>query len=253
MPGRCAVTSVPIVDVVTPAGHARTLERRRTCHSQPSASGVLVVATRSSVTETANWRWTEIGLCVVNSRPSRSRAHSTSTRRRANDRRLARLRAGPKRGRGSDRAPSPMPVSQTHCCPRWTSQRVCTGGGRWRRICAARVIRSRLHPGPADGCCPGWSGAAGKHHDPRRHGLSSSTGSAGPQLHRRGAEPQVGQRLHLLQNVVGFVHVAFVMDCFSRSIVGWHAATVKDTAMVTTALKMALWRRDHSDHRVGPG
>jgi transposase InsO family protein len=53
--------------------------------------------------------------------------------------------------------------------------------------------------------------------------------------------------------VVGFVHVAFVIDCFSRSIVGWHAATVKDTAMVTTALKMALWRRDHSDHRVGPG
>ena len=51
----------------------------------------------------------------------------------------------------------------------------------------------------------------------------------------------------------GFVYVAFVIDCFSRSIVGWHATTVKDTAMVITALKMALWRRDHSDHRVGPG
>jgi transposase InsO family protein len=49
----------------------------------------------------------------------------------------------------------------------------------------------------------------------------------------------------------GFVYVAFVVDCFSRAIVGWQAATVKDTAMVTTALKMALWRRDHNGAAVG--
>jgi len=30
-------------------------------------------------------------------------------------------------------------------------------------------------------------------------------------------------------------------------------STVKDTAMVTTALKMALWRRDHGGRRVGDG
>jgi putative transposase len=51
----------------------------------------------------------------------------------------------------------------------------------------------------------------------------------------------------------GFVYVALVIDCFSRAIVGWHATTVKDTAMVTTALKMALWRRDHAEHRVAAG
>lgn len=51
----------------------------------------------------------------------------------------------------------------------------------------------------------------------------------------------------------GFVYVALVIDCFSRAIVGWHAATVKDTAMVTTALKMALWRRDHTGHAVNEG
>lgn len=51
----------------------------------------------------------------------------------------------------------------------------------------------------------------------------------------------------------GFVYVAFVVDCFSRSIVGWHASTVKDTGMVTTALRMALWRRDHAGHPVGDG
>jgi putative transposase len=49
------------------------------------------------------------------------------------------------------------------------------------------------------------------------------------------------------------VYVAFVVDCFSRAIVGWHAATVKDTAMVTTALKMASWRRDHTGRRVDDG
>ncbi|WP_405162070.1 IS3 family transposase [Nocardia sp. NBC_01499] len=51
----------------------------------------------------------------------------------------------------------------------------------------------------------------------------------------------------------GFVYVAFVIDCFSRSIVGWQAATIKDTAMVTTALRMALWRRDHDGHAVEDG
>ncbi|WP_419197969.1 hypothetical protein [Nocardia vinacea] len=34
---------------------------------------------------------------------------------------------------------------------------------------------------------------------------------------------------------------------------GWQAATIKDTAMVTTALKMALWRRDHAGHTIEEG
>jgi len=51
----------------------------------------------------------------------------------------------------------------------------------------------------------------------------------------------------------GFVYVAFVIDCFSRAIVGWHATQVKNTAMVTTALKMALWRRDHEGRQIGDG
>jgi putative transposase len=51
----------------------------------------------------------------------------------------------------------------------------------------------------------------------------------------------------------GFLYVPFVVDCYSRAIVGWHAATVKDTATVTMALKMALWRRDHADRSVANG
>jgi len=51
----------------------------------------------------------------------------------------------------------------------------------------------------------------------------------------------------------GFVYVSFVIDCFSRAIVGWHAATVKTTPLVTTGLRMALWRRDRAGHAVQDG
>lgn len=51
----------------------------------------------------------------------------------------------------------------------------------------------------------------------------------------------------------GFVYVAFVIDCFSRAIVGWHASTVKTTPLVTTALRMGLWRRDRAGHPAADG
>lgn len=47
----------------------------------------------------------------------------------------------------------------------------------------------------------------------------------------------------------GFVYVSFVIDCYSRAIVGWHAATTKTTPLVTTALRMGLWRRDRASPR----
>ncbi|MFJ6777113.1 IS3 family transposase [Kitasatospora sp. NPDC091257] len=40
------------------------------------------------------------------------------------------------------------------------------------------------------------------------------------------------------------VYVAFVVDTFSRRIVGWSAATSKETRLVLDALDMALWQRD---------
>ncbi|MGK4579359.1 IS3 family transposase [Kitasatospora sp. HPMI-4] len=42
----------------------------------------------------------------------------------------------------------------------------------------------------------------------------------------------------------GVVYVAFVVDTFSRRIVGWSAATSKETRLVLDALDMALWQRD---------
>ncbi|MCC8249770.1 IS3 family transposase [Saccharothrix luteola] len=46
----------------------------------------------------------------------------------------------------------------------------------------------------------------------------------------------------------GTVHVAFVIDVFSRRIVGWKA----DTSM-RTALEMALWTRGHTGHPITAG
>ncbi|MFD9044885.1 IS3 family transposase [Streptomyces bottropensis] len=44
----------------------------------------------------------------------------------------------------------------------------------------------------------------------------------------------------------GVVYVAFVVDTFSRRIVGWSAATSKETRLVLDALEMALWQRDRN-------
>jgi putative transposase len=48
-------------------------------------------------------------------------------------------------------------------------------------------------------------------------------------------------------------YVAFVLDVYSRAIVGWAAAGHKRATLVLDALKMALWRRDHSGRAVGTG
>lgn len=51
----------------------------------------------------------------------------------------------------------------------------------------------------------------------------------------------------------GFTYVSFVIDCFSRAIVGWHVTTVKTTPLVTTALRMGLWRRNRAGHPAADG
>ncbi|MEU8653574.1 IS3 family transposase [Streptomyces sp. NPDC048737] len=51
----------------------------------------------------------------------------------------------------------------------------------------------------------------------------------------------------------GVVYVVFVVDTFSRRIVGWSAATVKETVFVLDALEMALWQRDRDQHPLWPG
>ena len=49
------------------------------------------------------------------------------------------------------------------------------------------------------------------------------------------------------------VYVSFVVDIYSRAIVGWSAATNKRTPLVLDALDMALWRRDRDGRTVQKG
>ena len=44
----------------------------------------------------------------------------------------------------------------------------------------------------------------------------------------------------------GIVYVAFVIDVFSRRLVGWKAARTMTTPLVLDALNMAAWTRRHT-------
>ncbi|MFD4947967.1 DDE-type integrase/transposase/recombinase [Streptomyces sp. NPDC058409] len=57
----------------------------------------------------------------------------------------------------------------------------------------------------------------------------------------------MGRRLHLRGPLPGTIYVAFVMDTFSRWLVGWSAATNKQTPPVLSALEMGLWQRDRAN------
>lgn len=46
-------------------------------------------------------------------------------------------------------------------------------------------------------------------------------------------------------------YVAFVIDAFSRRVVGWRAASSMDTSLVLDAIEMALWSRDHEGNPIG--
>lgn len=51
----------------------------------------------------------------------------------------------------------------------------------------------------------------------------------------------------------GMVYVAFVIDVFSRRIVGWQVSNRMTTDLVLDALEMSLWARDRQQLPVGKG
>lgn len=51
----------------------------------------------------------------------------------------------------------------------------------------------------------------------------------------------------------GWAYVAFVFDACSRAIVGWTASSTKTTGLVSKALNMAVWRREHYGRPIEPG
>src|SRR5205814_3949382 len=50
-----------------------------------------------------------------------------------------------------------------------------------------------------------------------------------------------------VSNWIGFVDVAFVIDVFSRSIVGWRVSNSLHAELALDALEMAIWRRQRQD------
>jgi putative transposase len=67
-------------------------------------------------------------------------------------------------------------------------------------------------------------------------------------LVRRRFSPPVPDRLWVadftyVPTWAGMVYVAFVIDAYSRRILGWRAATTMKTALVLDALEQALWTR----------
>ena len=48
----------------------------------------------------------------------------------------------------------------------------------------------------------------------------------------------------------GFVYVAFVMDLFSRAIVGWRVDTSLRTDLALDALEHGLWERRRKNHAI---
>ncbi len=55
----------------------------------------------------------------------------------------------------------------------------------------------------------------------------------------------MGRGHHLLRTFAGWVYAAFVIDVFSRRIVGWQLSTSLRTDLALDALEMGLWTRSH--------
>ncbi len=51
-----------------------------------------------------------------------------------------------------------------------------------------------------------------------------------------------------MRTAAGWVYAAFVLDVFSRLIVGWQVATSLYTDLALDALQMAIWRRQADRH-----
>jgi putative transposase len=80
-----------------------------------------------------------------------------------------------------------------------------------------------------------------RHHARRGRWPARRPGGAG--LLGDQAEPAVGRRPDLRGDLVGVVYVAFVIDAYSRFLVGWQASRSLRTDLALDALEMAIWRR----------
>ncbi|MGP3985834.1 DDE-type integrase/transposase/recombinase [Streptomyces sp. 3N207] len=80
------------------------------------------------------------------------------------------------------------------------------------------------------------------HHCPRAV-RPQAAGSGQPALHRPPPNQLWVADLTYIRTWSGWVYVAFVLDVYSRMIVGWQLATHMRTDFPLDALEMALWRQ----------
>ncbi|WP_433531783.1 DDE-type integrase/transposase/recombinase [Micromonospora sp. CA-263727] len=54
-----------------------------------------------------------------------------------------------------------------------------------------------------------------------------------------------------MRTSVGWVYAEFVLDVYSRLVVGWQVSTSLYTDLALDALEMAIWRRENQDADLG--
>lgn len=118
--------------------------------------------------------------------------------------------------------------------------------------CSRKRVARLMRKAGLRGCCRG-------------RGMRTTTRRAGrtpfaPDLVERNFTPEAPDRLWVadityLGSWEGWMYLAFVLDAYSRKVVGWSMSNSLRAEIVIDALNMALWRREpdaglihHSDH-----
>jgi len=156
-----------------------------------------------------------------------------------------------------DRAPSARAVSDAVVGPElvtlWKAN-YCVYGVRklWKTarragINIGRDQTKRLMRAAGSRARRGRSGS--KRHGPIPHG--STPGSCAAGVHRDSPEPALVTDLTFVPTWAGVAYVCFIIDAYSRMIVGWRCASHMRTEMVLDAIEMARWGRGthHEDLR----
>jgi putative transposase len=99
-------------------------------------------------------------------------------------------------------------------------------------------------PGPAR--CHRRGPQAAPHDDPRQG--HPPRGRAQPGLHRIRPDTRWVADITYVPTWVGFVYVAFVMDLYSRRIVGWRVSPTLRSDLALDALEQAIWQRLQEGH-----
>jgi transposase InsO family protein len=84
-------------------------------------------------------------------------------------------------------------------------------------------------------------------HDGHRRDRHPAAGPRPSRVHRDAAEPALVADITYVATWAGFVYVAFVIDVFSRRIVGWRVSSSLRSDLALDALEQALHGRPHDD------